>query len=115
MRMGYGLNVIQTQKLIMTPELRQAITILQLSALELESYVEQQLEENPLLEVRDEEIERSVTGDKIAAEDKPEDNGYDIDWQDYFQDSSDLGLPRSEIQADPNWYGYEHFASRTPT
>jgi len=115
MRMGYGLNVIQTQKLIMTPELRQAITILQLSALELESYVEQQLEENPLLEVRDEEIERSVTGDKIAAEDKPEDNGYDIDWQDYFHDSSDLGLPRSEIQADPNWYGYEHFASRTPT
>jgi len=115
MRMGYGLNVIQTQKLIMTPELRQAITILQLSALELESYVEQQLEENPLLEVKEEEAERSAAEDKTAAEEKLEDNGYDIDWQDYFQDSSDLGLPRSEMRTEQNEYSYEHFASRAPS
>ncbi len=115
MRMGYGLNVIQTQKLIMTPELRQAITILQLSALELESYVEQQLEENPLLEVKEEEPERSAAEDKTEAGEKPEDNSYDIDWQDYFQDSSDLGLPRTETQTEQNEYGYEHFASRAPS
>ena len=115
MRMGYGLNVIQTQKLIMTPELRQAITILQLSSLELESYVEQQLEENPLLEVKEEEAERPVAEEKPVEEEKPEDNSYDIDWQDYFQDSSDLGLPRSEVRTEQNDYSYEHFASRAPS
>ena len=47
MRMGYGLNVEQTQRLIMTPELRQAITVLQLSALELSMYIEQQLRKTP--------------------------------------------------------------------
>lgn len=51
LRIGYGLRLEQTQKLIMTPELRQAITILQLSALELSTFVDQQLLENPLLEV----------------------------------------------------------------
>jgi len=49
-RLGYGLSLEQTQKLIMTPELRQAITILQLSALDLSTYIEEQLMENPLLE-----------------------------------------------------------------
>ncbi|MCL4441833.1 MAG: RNA polymerase sigma-54 factor, partial [Firmicutes bacterium] len=53
MRMDFGLNLEQTQKLIMTPELRQAITVLQMSSLELTEYVEQQVLENPLLEVRE--------------------------------------------------------------
>jgi len=53
-RLGYSLNQEQTQKLIMTPELRQAITILQLSTLELSTYVEEQLLENPLLETQEE-------------------------------------------------------------
>ncbi len=116
MRMGYGLNIIQTQKLIMTPELRQAITILQLSSLELESYVEQQLEENPLLEIKEEEAEQPAVEKKpVVEEEKPGDNGYDIDWQDYFHDSSDLGLPHSEIRTEKNDYSYEHFASRAPS
>lgn len=45
----------QHQRLVLTPDLRQALTILQLPALELERYVEQQLVENPLLEVPEEE------------------------------------------------------------
>ncbi|NLC77165.1 MAG: hypothetical protein GX750_06055, partial [Clostridia bacterium] len=38
MRMGIGLNLEQTQKLIITPELRQAIAILQLSSQELTEF-----------------------------------------------------------------------------
>ena len=71
MRMGYGLNVEQTQRLIMTPELRQAITVLQLSALELSMYIEQQLEENPLLELREDEVER---GEEAEAEENSAEN-----------------------------------------
>lgn len=44
------LDLRQTQSLVMTPQLQQAIKLLQLSNLELSAYVEQQLEQNPLLE-----------------------------------------------------------------
>lgn len=40
----------QGQSLVMTPQLQQAIKLLQLSNLELADYVEQELERNPLLE-----------------------------------------------------------------
>jgi len=40
-----------TQQLIMTPQLQQAIKLLQLSRLELTEYIEQELQENPLLEI----------------------------------------------------------------
>lgn len=115
MRMGYGLNILQTQKLIMTPELRQAITVLQLSSLELETYVEQQLQENPLLEVNEEDAGQVVPEEKTVEAEKKEENQYDIDWQDYFHDSSDLGMPRSEVRSKQNEYSYEHFVSRAPS
>lgn len=51
--MDCGLRVELQQKLIMTPQLRQAIAILQLSSLELASMVEQELLENPALEIDD--------------------------------------------------------------
>ncbi len=47
------LDLRQTQALVMTPQLQQAIKLLQYSSIELATYVEQQLEHNPLLE-RDE-------------------------------------------------------------
>ena len=40
----------QTQRVVMTPLLQQAIQLLQLSTIELEQVVRQELEENPLLE-----------------------------------------------------------------
>jgi len=40
----------QTQSLVMTPQLQQAIKLLQLSNIELSAFVEEQLESNPLLE-----------------------------------------------------------------
>jgi RNA polymerase sigma-54 factor len=52
------LELRQGQTLVMTPQLQQAIKLLQLSNLELSTYVEQELEKNPLLE-RDERAERA--------------------------------------------------------
>ena len=40
----------QRQALVMTPQLMQAIKLLQLSNLDLMAYVEEELEKNPLLE-----------------------------------------------------------------
>jgi RNA polymerase sigma-54 factor len=53
MALTQRLELRQGQSLIMTPQLQQAIKLLQLSNLELADYVEQELERNPLLE-RDE-------------------------------------------------------------
>ncbi len=44
------LDLRQTQSLVMTPQLQQAIKLLQLSNIELASYIEQEIERNPLLE-----------------------------------------------------------------
>lgn len=120
MRMGYGLNIEQSQKLIMTPELRQAITVLQLSSLELSTYIQLQLQENPLLELGEEEAEVTEQGEaevelkEPEAEEEPQQE-YDMDWEDYFQDSSDLGVPRGEKQEQYKEYSYENFLSQAPT
>ncbi|MEG2638594.1 MAG: RNA polymerase factor sigma-54 [Clostridiales bacterium] len=44
------LNLEQTQKLVVTQELRQAIALLTMPLLELQSFIEEQLQENPILE-----------------------------------------------------------------
>ncbi len=55
------LEIRQSQSLVMTPQLQQAIKLLQLSNLELSSYVEEQVERNPLLD-----LEESVSNDNNA-------------------------------------------------
>ncbi|GAW93189.1 RNA polymerase factor sigma-54 [Calderihabitans maritimus] len=108
MRMGYGLTLEQTQKLIMTPELRQAIVILQLSTLELAEYLQQAVLENPVLEIKDEMQEDEEASDG-AVEDK-----FDLDWQEYFEDGSDLGyVPQPREEKDE--FSYEHFLTQAPT
>ncbi len=47
------LELRQSQSLVMTPQLQQAIKLLQMSSLELTSYVDSELEHNPLLERED--------------------------------------------------------------
>lgn len=50
MALAPRLELRQSQQLVMTPQLQQAIKLLQLSNLELAEFVEEQLEENPFLE-----------------------------------------------------------------
>src|SRR5260370_8332312 len=53
MAIGPRLDLRQSQSLVMTPQLRQAIKLLQFSNVEVTSFIEEELERNPLLE-RDE-------------------------------------------------------------
>ncbi|GEO81543.1 RNA polymerase factor sigma-54 [Pararhodospirillum oryzae] len=55
MVMSPRLDLRQSQTLVMTPQLQQAIKLLQLSNLDLAAYVDQELERNPLLERSDAE------------------------------------------------------------
>src|ERR1700744_3591747 len=52
---GQRLEIRQGQSLVMTPQLQQAIKLLQLSNIELAEYCEQELERNPLLDRDDRE------------------------------------------------------------
>ena len=56
MAMGPRLEFRQTQSLVMTPQLRQAIKLLQFTNIEAAAFVEEELERNPLLE-RDERVD----------------------------------------------------------
>ena len=93
-----------TQQLVMTPQLRQAIKILQVSRAELESLVDQELTENPVLEEQqaDEKVETEPTVDGQSASEEwqpdgaqpevPEASTIDqIDWKEFAENySNDL-------------------------
>ena len=66
MALSQRLELKQGQSLVMTPQLQQAIKLLQLSNLELGEYVEGELERNPLLE-RD-EVEPAAPDPAASAE-----------------------------------------------
>ena len=69
MAMGPRLELRQSQSLVMTPQLQQAIRLLALSNLEIESFVAEEIERNPLLEAGEEREEvradREVEGDAV--------------------------------------------------
>ncbi len=115
------------QSLVITPQLRQAIKILQVSRAELEQLVEEELEENPVLEesVSEDgeppspEDEAPRTEEKLEVSDEPDpewpdgaqrettaevepDAGHTaVDWEDYFRnhenDRHDVGAPRGDF------------------
>ncbi len=108
MRMGYEMSLKQVQKLVITPELRQAITVLQLPWLELQEYIASEMLENPVLELKDgpdgirassQEQETGPgasrgdpdSGANAEASGESDSKGPDIDWQSYFEDASDIG------------------------
>ncbi len=100
MNLSFGLRLEQTQKLIMTPELRLAIRILQLSSLELTDYVNQMITDNPLIELKEEE-----SGAPKLKEDKQ------VDWESFMREireSFSHNQPR-EVKED---IPYENMTSR---
>ncbi len=89
-----------TQQLVMTPQLQQAIKLLQLSRLELQDLVRQELEENPILEeTLDQEEAKEVEQIEILEKEQvPEEEGEhfkevtagsetlrEMDWDSYLE------------------------------
>nr|WP_036315821.1 RNA polymerase factor sigma-54 [Methylophaga thiooxydans] len=83
------------QSLSMTPQLQQAIRLLQLSSLELQAEIQEALESNPLLEVEEDydydgapessdEDQASRDISQLENQDIPEDLPVDTKWEDMF-------------------------------
>ena len=83
MALSQRLELRTSQSLVMTPQLQQAIKLLQLNNLELANYIDQELEQNPLLE-RDErdrpDSEASPADSRRGDEDDLDDRSGERDW-----------------------------------
>ena len=89
MKLDFHLRLEQSQKLIMTPQLKMAISMLQYSRMELREYIQQELLENPVLEMRE---EGEKENDDLTDEEKVEDD--EFPWEEYLRDSNlDCSLP----------------------
>ena len=96
MALSQRIEFRQTQALVMTPQLLQAIKLLQLSSLDLAAYVETELEKNPLLE-------RGSDDDAPSATAEAEGGGYEndetsaepADWNSRELDSSRSSMEES--------------------
>lgn len=83
MRMGYQLTLEQQQKLVMTPELKLALKILQLPSTELEQLIQNEMEVNPILDLKEnKEIKEDIASTNNKSEN---DLQKDIDWKEYIQ------------------------------
>ena len=80
MSLAPGLQLRTSQSLVLTPQLAQAIKLLQLSNVELEAVIAEELAKNPLLEARSGEAGESVIvrEDREFGEEAPEPAGTDL-------------------------------------
>lgn len=119
MKLGYDLTIEQTQKLTMTPELIQAIQILQFNTQELDEFVQEELMQNPVLEFdksyeeknRD-EVSKSEELDVKACEQA------DIDLREKVKEAEydDISYKQWEYTRDADdEYSYEQFVSKDET
>ena len=105
-----------TQKLVMTPQLRQAIKLLQLSRLELTDALQAEIEQNPMLEEAPPDPEPEKNPDALTAPEQkerteeaitPQVQGEDpakvaeVNWEDYANNfDSDFSFARETPPAD---------------
>jgi RNA polymerase sigma-54 factor len=118
------------QQLVITPQLQQAIRLLQLTRLELVDMISQEMKENPLLEEIEEgkesyEEEEQSAGEKAeepaaaaekTAEVKGEGEGADeFDWENYFENYNLSSQTRQKEQDSDERPSFENFLTKSTT
>ncbi len=125
------LRQTQSQQLIMTPQLQQAIQLLQLNNMDLTAFVEEEMEKNPLLEKDDgspddgalsTDIEADITPENTSAGDELQ-NEFDDAWtgnesekqsidQDHSESSSILSGSGGDMKFDNPDFNFENQAGK---
>ena len=113
-----------SQQLVMTPQLQQAIKLLQLSRMELMDVVREELEENPVLEEGQETPDEKTPGEEEQAaadaqsqettqEAEGEGDGMaDIDWKTYLESYSLGGTTADSYEDDDDRPSYENLLTK---
>lgn len=113
------LELRQSQSLVMTPQLMQAIKLLQLSNLDLVAYVEQELERNPLLERvdagEDGQGEHNSPDDNLAGASDQENGTGSADWLNGQGGDKDATAAKFDSNSFPDEHGDEEVVPHLPT
>ena len=123
MALEQKLNLRLSQRLVMTPSLQQAIKLLQMSRLELQEVLNQEMVENPILEEQEEaaEAERAETprdeetppaAETAPAAEKERDSFEEIDFNSYFEDYLDSAYNPRQYQEQPEEFSLENVLTR---
>jgi RNA polymerase sigma-54 factor len=124
MALEQKLNLRLSQRLVMTPSLQQAIKLLQMSRLELQEVLTQEVVENPVLEEQEEtsETERvdaardnedaGAPAEAPPAAEKERDSFEEIDFNSYFEDYLDSAYNPRQYQEQPEEYSLENVLTR---
>lgn len=115
--MKQALQLKVGQSLTMTPQLQQAIKLLQMSSLDLQQEITRVLEENPLLE-REDEIEQGSESSEISTpeQETPVDSievAIETDWSD--TNHFDLNRPMTRTASDDEYDSFENRTSENLT
>ena len=127
MELGLQQSLTLTQQLVMTPQLQQAIKLLQLSRIELAEMIQQEMEQNPALEesqseenpdnkitAQETEAQAPETDDQVKEVTIEEKVRSDTDWENYINEYNSTGriYTESESTEAPN---FEAFTSEKQT
>ena len=126
MALEQKLNLRLSQRLVMTPSLQQAIKLLQMSRLELQEVLTQEVVENPVLEEQDEVVETETETaaesarqtedappqDAAAPEEKERDSFEEIDFNSYFEDYLDSAYNPRQYQEQPEEFSLDNVLTR---
>ena len=112
-----------SQQLVMTPQLQQAIKLLQLNRLELAQHCANELLENPLLEEFSDIEESTVNDEETPKEDTQikevqtsSDQGTDdINWENYLNSQSSRPVEKGFRNVNPDLPSFESMHSRAET
>lgn len=94
-----------TQKLLLTPQLRLAIKLLQLTRQELVEVVRQELEKNPVLE-------EAAGGENPEEISSPRGAGSELEWQEYLEKAEGPAKPAIDFSADAEESFYEKASAK---
>ena len=100
MALSARLEIRQGQGLVITPQLQQAIKLLQLSNLELEAFVDAELERNPLLQRDERDAEPAVEAPVEAASDLSTDRMDDAGARADLDTAHDEASPGERVTGD---------------
>ena len=128
-KMHQGLK--QTQSLMITPQLQQAIKLLTLTHLEMTTLISQEMVENPMLEEMDGEVEagsdeptrdemevQEATSDNFTGPELIEGSRETFDWESYtdsFNSSSSSSPNMKEASSPDDMPSYENMVSKGQT
>ncbi len=125
MEFGLQQNLTLTQQLVMTPQLQQAIKLLQLSRMELVEMIQEEMEENPALEEKEQQLDADHdTSTSVETSDTSENNtkevtieekvSTDTDWESYINEYNSTGRVHAEREVRES-INYEAFTTREET